>query len=169
MTPTPGWPEAWPKMRGQIIVCRDADGETYTGLISNNTDDDVTATWLGGRTPVGAVDAVIGGLETVLETGWLNLSGDRRLTSILREASIQSAPFRNGLRLDVLASDGPQETLGDLPRVGRDVPVGEGFQNLATRIDLRGHLHKLKLSGTSAKPFEVLQVDLEVEETGSDQ
>lgn len=164
---SPGWATDWPGLRGQVIAVRDAAGETFTGVISSNTASAATVYWLAGRSPAGTVAAAIGGLETMLETGWLNLSGDRNETAILRELQLHALPPRATLRADVFAADSASNGVAKAAQVVREIPVGEGFGNQTARIDLSGHLHKLRLSAIDARPYELSQVDLGIERTGS--
>lgn len=164
---SPSWPTTWPGLRGQCVVVRDADGATFTGLISANTASAVTVVWLGGRAPAGTVEAVVGGLETVLETGWLNLSGDAALTAIVREMQFQAAPPRATLDVELFAAEAPQAGVVNRPAVEREIPIGEGFGNSWTRFDLRGRFHRLRLSAIDARPYEVSAVQVGVEQTGS--
>ncbi|TXH53322.1 MAG: hypothetical protein E6Q97_13485 [Desulfurellales bacterium] len=164
---SPSWPTAWPGLKGQCVVLRDADGETYTGLITANTASAATVYWLGGKSPAGAVDCRVGGLETLLETGWLNLSGAAGATAILREMQVQASMGRGSLQIASFAADGPQAGVAGRSVVRRDVPVGQGFGNGWTRFDQRGRLHRLRITGIDAKAVEITNLVLGIEQTGS--
>lgn len=165
------WPTALYGLNGQTVVCRDAEGETYTGLIRSNTGAALTVDWLAGRYPAaGSVAYVIGGMVAGYESGWFAAGETLGGTSVLRALTLHSGEGRGLLRLRARAGRSPAlpPPLLNGPRVTRDVPLGEGWTHARLRLDLRGHVHRLDWHTLDpTQRWELRQVEPELEPSGS--
>jgi len=165
------WPTSDYGLRGASVVLTDAEGQVVTGIVTANTGTTLTVVWIGGRTPAnGSGTATLGGMETRLETPWLNLAGARDEVAIVRELTLHSGTPAAAVAVQVEASKASRQLTDErLPRRTRTMTIGGG--NAIARwadVNLSGQLHRLKIvSATRRADFEITQVDIAAEPTGS--
>ena len=166
------WPTSGARMKGAIIVAKDAAGRIYHATVTTNTAQTATVTWLGGRTPAdGSLTVWVGGQASEIETGWLPLHGEPTYIARVKDMRVHSGPAPASLHIDVEAARGPVSGRDNLPRISRDISIGQGFEVVSVPIDLAGNLHRLRFSNVrttiDAADYEVREIDVDIEQTGS--
>lgn len=153
--PEPDWSHT--ALEGERVVCRDAQGNTYTGVVVANSETRMTiGLWLEGRFPGGQyVDFALGGIDAHVETH-LTPAGEPNRVKEFREVIVRGYGAPETLELETRIADGPEalDSGGSYDRLRRrrfadpGIRVGAGV----TRMPVFGRGRYLGLRIGSYRP-----------------
>lgn len=163
------WPTSRYGLAGGVVTARDANGLTYTGLITANTATTLTVVWLSGRNPpAGALTIAVGGVDSFLDIPWMRLGQDEGYTAVIRSIGIRSNSPRTNLYAILRYGEGARQRLSEARAAFTTLPIGAGFDQARRQLARGGHYHQLRIGTINdSELWELQAIELEIEQTAS--